>query len=426
MRGLSVALPALICLAVVAAADDAHGQDAFGRVRVEVGTAMPQRGPADALVTVVIWSDFQCPFCGRAVPTLERLLQRYGDDLRLVWRDMPLGFHDRADEAAEAAREAFAQRGAGAFWAMHDLIFAHQDALTDADLEGYAQTVGLDLGRFRRSMSSRVHRDAVEADAAAAAAAGVTGTPTFFLNGRSLVGAHPYESFAALVDEELATARAAIAGGRVARAGYYASLMRSASAAPAPPGAAAEAPAVAPTYRLAVPPSAPSRGAAPAAARLVVQIISDFQCPFCARFTSTLDELVVRYGDRVRFVWRNLPLPFHASARPAAAAAMEAFAQRGDEGFWAMHDLLFEHQRALQREDLERYAAELGLDVARFRTALDRGVHDPAIDADVEAIRAAAGSIGTPGILVGDRLVMGAQPVEVFSEAIESALAEAR
>lgn len=403
-------------------------QEPVTRYRAVVDASMPRRGPDDALVTVVMWSDFQCPFCARVEPTLDRLREHYGDDLRVVWRDMPLPFHDRADEAAEAAREAFAQLGDRGFWAMHDVLLAHQDALTDADLEVHARAVGLDARRFRRAMAAHTHRAAVEADARAASAAGVEGTPSFFVNGRPLTGAQPYERFAALIDDELARARESLAaaGPRGRRTGYYERVLRDAVEAPVREPEAAPAPARVldedALYRVPVE-GAPSRG--PRDALVTIVAFSDFECPFCARALPTLARLAATYGPDLRVVFRHQPLPFHAHARAAAEAAAEAFAQRGADGFWAMHDLLFENQRTLERADLERLAGLAGLDVARFRAALDAHTHRAAIDADV-ALAQALGANGTPYFYVNGRLLRGAQPFETFRAAVERALGEAR
>jgi protein-disulfide isomerase len=326
-------------------------------------------------------------------------------------------------EAAEAAMEAFAQRGLPGFWAMHDLLFEHQSSLERADLEELAGIVGLDLRRFRRALDADTHHEAIESDIALAESLGATGTPSFYFNGRWMRGAQPFEVFQTMVDAALAEARAEVASG-TPRSEVYAALTRGGATSlvwteeAVPPDPDADR-----VYDLPVPARAPSRGAA--SARVVVQIFSDFQCPFCARVAPTVDALVERFGDRVRFVWRNYPLPFHIHAADAAAAAMEAFAQRGDAGFWAMHDLLFENQRDLGRDDLERYAAAIGLDVARFRRALELGWHDAEVEADMAAVREAGASIGTPSFFIGGRLVQGAQPLDVFVTAIERALAEA-
>ena len=116
------------------------------------------------------------------------------------------------------------------------------------------------------------------------------------------------------------------------------------------------------------------------------------------------------YGKKVRVVWRNNPLPFHQNAMPAAELAMEAFAQGGSDKFWAMHDKLFENQQALSRADLEKYAQELGLDVAKFKAALDSNTHEAKIKADQAARGAKLGARGTPAFFINGRFLSGAQP----------------
>jgi protein-disulfide isomerase len=176
-----------------------------------------------------------------------------------------------------------------------------------------------------------------------------------------------------------------------------------------------------PVYAVADRPGAPSLGSA--AAPVTIQLFSDFQCPFCARLKPTLEAVLAAYPGRVRVVWRNYPLPFHADARPAAEAALEAQAQGGDSLFWQMHEKLFENPRALDRASLERHARELGLDVARFGKALDDHRHAAAIDADIAAGDATGLSMGTPTCFVNGRAVQGAQPLDAFRAAVDQALA---
>ena len=158
-------------------------------------------------------------------------------------------------------------------------------------------------------------------------------------------------------------------------------------------------------------------------ATIIIEEFSDFQCPFCSRVNPTLKQVQKEYGDDVKIVWRNLPLPFHKEAPLAAEAALEAHAQKGNDGFWAYHDVLFQNQRALTREKLDEYAAQLGLDMAAFKAALDSRKHKPAVDADVKAANA-AGIRGTPGFTVNGYFVSGAQPFPAFKKAIEKAKAD--
>ena len=399
--------------------------DSAAVYNVPIAGTEPTRGAANALVSIVVFSDFQCPFCGRLEPTFTELLRRYPNDLRIVWMNHPLPFHQEAMPAAQAALEAMDQGGNAQFWAYHEKLFANQRALTRPDLERYAGEVGLNMAQFNAALDNNEHRAVIDAQTAVAERLGARGTPASFVNGRHVGGAVPASRFITVIDEEIARARAAIASG-TPRAGIYAAMTSNGLTAVAP---SAPAPAAAPSgpgpehdYGIAVPASAPSRGSA--SGQIVIQTFSDFQCPFCSRVLPTVERIMQQYGNRVRFVWRNYPLPFHRDAHLAAQAAMEVFQQRGDAGFWAYHDLLFANQRALGRAELETYAAQVGgVDMTRFRAALDSRTHAAAVDADMDAVRQAGARIGTPSFFINGRLLQGAQPFEAFRVAIDRELA---
>jgi len=161
----------------------------------------PALGPADAPVTIVEFSDFNCPFCERVAPTLKALRARYPDRVRIVFRHYPLPMHTRARAIAEAAVCADEQ---GAFWTFHDRIFADPKPLADAAIRDLAGTVGLDLTRFDSCLSNGEAATIVQRDLDAGAAAGVTGTPAFFVNGIPMSGAQPLASFVRVIDGEIA------------------------------------------------------------------------------------------------------------------------------------------------------------------------------------------------------------------------------
>jgi Na+/H+ antiporter NhaA len=146
------------------------------------------RGPADALVTFVEYGDFECPFCGRAEPVIRELLASFDDDVRYVWRHLPLNdVHPHAQIAAEAS-EAAAEEGR--FWEMHDVLLAHQGELLPAHLRAYATELGLDADRVLAELHRREHAARVSEDVASADESGVSGTPSFFINGRRHYGAY--------------------------------------------------------------------------------------------------------------------------------------------------------------------------------------------------------------------------------------------
>jgi protein-disulfide isomerase len=177
-------------------------QVSFTAPRVEVAAVGPALGPETAPVTIVEFSDFQCPFCARAGPVVKQVLARYPEQVRLVYRHFPLdNIHPRARPAAEASACADEQ---GKFWAFHDAIFANPKALEDADLETRAREVGLDPAAFNACLKDGRAQAIVERDVNDARSAGITGTPSFFVNGRMLGGAQPLEKFVELIDAELA------------------------------------------------------------------------------------------------------------------------------------------------------------------------------------------------------------------------------
>ncbi len=180
------------------------------RIRALMGAAQPLvdlaapvdvdrdhlRGPEDAAVTLVEYGDFECPYCGRAEPAIRELLADAGD-VRYVWRHLPLSdVHPSAEPAAQAAEAAAAQ---GAFWEMYDLLLTHQDALDPRDLVGYASGLGLDVDRFTDDLGARVGAGKIAEDVDSADLSGVTGTPTFFVNGRRHYGAYDLASLEAAV-----------------------------------------------------------------------------------------------------------------------------------------------------------------------------------------------------------------------------------
>jgi predicted DsbA family dithiol-disulfide isomerase len=160
----------------------------------------PSKGPKDAPVTMIEFSDFQCPYCGRVAPVLKQLEDKYGDKLRLVFRNYPLPMHPQAPKAAEAAACAGDQ---DKFWEMHDRLFAQQDKLQVADLKAAAAELGLDAKAFDACLDSGKHEAAWKDDQKEGDGYGVSATPWFFINGRALSGAQPYENFARVIDDEL-------------------------------------------------------------------------------------------------------------------------------------------------------------------------------------------------------------------------------
>ncbi len=414
--------------------------------KVPVGTSAIKGNP-NALVTIVEFSDFQCPFCSRAEPTLAEVAKTYGDKVRLVWKHNPLPFHNRAEPAAELTLEAKAEKGDKGFWAAHDLLWhkecqgkadagdkqacdtaggkwiENQSKINDEDLMEYGKTLGLDAAKLKVAISDHKYQAEITADQDLADDLQASGTPHFFINGRRLVGAQPFDKFKAVIDEEIKKAEGLIAKG-VAAKDVYNELIKDGKEPPPPEKKTVDAPAA----------DSPSKGNEKS--KVVMEIFSDFQCPFCKRVEDTLKQVEKAYGDKIRIVWRHKPLPMHQDAPLASEASQEAFKEKGKDAFWKYHDLLFEKQGspdALKRPALESYAEQQGLDMVRFKKALDTNANKPFVDSD-GAASDKAGISGTPAFVVGTiekgqvngYYISGAQPFGKFKKVIELALKDAK
>lgn len=182
-------------------ASDAAGTDQVRRVDVSTDDD-PSIGPEDAPITIIEFSDYQCPYCQTWYQQVfEQLLASYPNQIRFVYRDLPLSGHPEAIPAAEAADCAGEQ---GAYWKYHDALFSGQYDLNRAAYEQYAADLGLDAKAFTTCLDSHRYQDEVQADARDAARVGINSTPTFVVNGRVLIGALPFANFQAVIDEELA------------------------------------------------------------------------------------------------------------------------------------------------------------------------------------------------------------------------------
>ncbi|HJX62700.1 MAG TPA: thioredoxin domain-containing protein [Polyangia bacterium] len=160
----------------------------------------PSFGPADSKVTMVEFSDFQCPYCSKAAQVTQKIKDKYSKQVRFVFRQFPLSFHDKAHGAAEAAMAANAQ---GKFWQMHDLMFANQGALERESLDKYAKQIGLNLATFKKAMDSKQYLAAVDADVKLGGEAAVSGTPSLFLNGARVQDPTNFDTISGMIEAEL-------------------------------------------------------------------------------------------------------------------------------------------------------------------------------------------------------------------------------
>jgi len=384
--------------------------------------ASPVLGKDDALVTIVEFSEFQCPFCKGVHDTLSKIKTEYGDKVRVIFKHNPLPFHNRAQPASNLAVEAYKQKGAAGFYAAYDKLFASQPKLEDADLETIAKDLGLDVKKTMDCVKALCHKDEIQKDLDQGEELGVKGTPHSFVNGRVVNGAQPYEKFKKIVDAELAKADAKVKAGTPA-AKVYEETIKGGKGGPMP--------------ALAVPADAPWRGGRDA--RVVIQVFSDFQCPFCKRAEvpmpgpdgkvdpngAGLKAATEKYGDKIKVVWRNFPLSFHNRAEPAAELAIEAFKQKGNDGFWKAHDALMDSQPKLEDADLEAVAKKIGIDWGKAKEAIDKKKYKELIDRDMKD-GGSVGVTGTPAFIINGKSLVGAQPADAFYKAIDAALAKAK
>jgi protein-disulfide isomerase len=384
------------------------------KVDLPDNAAMVTRGPQDAKVTIVEFSDFQCPFCGRVEPTLAQVAKEYPNDVRLVWRNQPLPFHPNAMPAAEAACAAGEQ---GKFWQMHDKLYENQQQLSPENYSKWAQDIGLNMGKFKSSVDSHECKPRIEADSKYGSSVGANGTPTFFINGRQLVGAQPYDQFKAMIDQEIKHADDLMKKGTPKAKLYEATVEDNVKNAPAAPAQPQQPGAPNPNERKTVDiAGAPVRGSPKAPVTIVM--FSDFQCPFCGRAEPTVKQLEDEYKDKVKVVWKNQPLPFHPNAMPAAKAAMAAYKQGK---FWEMHDKLFSNQQALGETVYAQYAKELGLDMAKFNADMSSPDIAAGIQKDMQQ-GSSLGANGTPTFFINGRELVGAQPADQFKQIIDDEL----
>jgi protein-disulfide isomerase len=374
---------------------------------VDLGADSPWTGAKHAKVTIVEFSDFQCPFCLRAEPTLRRILETYKGDVKLVWRNEPLSFHPNALPAARAAMAAHKQ---GKFWQMHERMFQHQSELSEAKYEEWAKQIGLDLPRWRKDKESLELATAIEADSRYANQVGADGTPAFFINGRLISGALPFEAFKPVIDEQIEQANVALKKGVKPEKLYEVLVAQNVQSA----GQAEQQ--VAAKIEVG---DAPVRG--PRNAPVTIVEWSDFQCPFCGRVEPTLQQLRDEYHGKIRFAWKNQPLSIHPNAMPAAEAAMAAHEQGK---FWEFHDALFKKQGQLSPALYDEVARQLGLDMGRFHAAIQGNKHASHIQADMAAGNA-VGAQGTPTFFINGKKLVGAQPIDEFKRLIDAELAAA-
>jgi protein-disulfide isomerase len=336
------------------------------RALVKVDKSDASWGPTDALVTIVKFTDFQCPFCSRGANTMKQVRKAFKGQVRIVYKHNPLAFHKQAHIASQATLAANAQ---GKFWEYHDKVFANYRSINKANLIKWAGELGLNVGEFKAALDSGKYKAQVNRDLAYGRTVGVRGTPNFFVNGRKVAGAYPFNHFQKIIKEEIAYAKQLMKQG-VPKAKIYDKLMEAGKKAAEAERLRKLRAAMALKRKLASLDLSKSPSFGPANAKVTIIEFSDFQCPYCSRGAKVVDQIKKAYGEKVRVVFKHLPLSFHRQAHIAAQASMEAHAQGK---FWKYHDKLFANGRAINKANLIKWAKELGLDAGKMKAALDSG-----------------------------------------------------
>ena len=427
---LAVAVPAVIVSQLVLGfkfgewAREKFGErprpDGDERYSVALRGDEPQLGPDDALVTVIEFSDFQCPYCAQSVEPLKQAMDAYKGDVRLIFKHYPLPGHRAAGPAAHASWAAHQQ---GQFWVFHDRLFEAKAAIVD--VPKWVQELGLDADKFDADMDSPGAKDAVGDDMLAGSKVGVVGTPAFFVNGHLYRGKRDKVGWKKIIEAELSYAKELVDDG-VARGEVYAHLMKDAlkEQVDVPSGRKkkrkrrAGEPDDESVY--AVPAEgAPAMG--PEDALVTIVEFADYHCPYCERVRAPLDRLLSEYPSDLRVVYRQMPLAMHPRAKDASRAALAA---RRQGKFWEMHNKLFD-SKAQTIEQFTKLAQELGLDVEQFRSDYESPEVEAELLADMKLAKT-FGVSGTPVFFINGRYLSGSQSYPTFAELVEARLAEAK
>lgn len=380
---------------------------------VPTGDDRPTWGNEEALVTIIEFSDFQCPYCSRVNPTLKQVKEEYPDDVKIVFRQHPLPMHKQAPAAARAAIAAHKQ---GKFWEMHDLLFENGRALDpeNAKIKELAKGLGLDMGKFEKDMESDETKKMLKEDEETSMQWGARGTPAFFINGRFLSGAQPFDAFKKIIDEEKAKAEKFVKDKGVDPKDAYAEMAKTWEKElkiPPPPPAADHQRRDVDTKGL----TGTGNTKNP---KITIVECSDFDCPYCKRGAATVKQVLEEYGDKVAVYFRHSPLPMHKMAEPAHRAAIAADKQGK---LWEMHDLLFENNKARTEADFVGFAEKIGLDVDKFKKDWADADTAEQVQADMKVCQS-YGVRGVPGFLINGRLMSGAQPWPRFKEVLDEEL----
>ncbi len=420
------------------------------RYRIDI-RSRPWKGAEHARATVVVYCGFSGYYCRSSRENFRRIVRDYPQDVKLVWMDYPLGYYKRAMPAAVAAAEVFAQRGRAGFWKMHDRIYENPYKHTDDNLVKWALEAGADSVKVRSAITTLSHQVAINEMMKKAKTIGVHFTPAVFVNGVRLPNAKTYDDLQARVKSEIALAKATIGKGGVTLKGYYAHVQRYALTKKG--GGLALTPikpykphkpykpykASSTLYHVPVTKKSPQLG--PADGLVTLVLFGDFQCVFTFRLMCALRVTLRHFSKDVRLVWMNNPRPYHKRAFPAAEAAVEAFAQKGNRGFWPMlngifpMDLcksdgsyrfgFFRRRGELTDAGLAKRARKAGLRMSRYKRAMRLHTHKDRIQSE-QKLAKGHWAYSTPTMFINGEKVISTKTAAELKILLEAARKKAR
>jgi protein-disulfide isomerase len=335
----------------------------------------PPSPPPDR-IEIILFSDFQCPFCQQLAAPIRELEKRGidGTKVSVVFKHFPLSIHPKAQLAHQAALAAEEQ---GKFWEIHDLLFANQRRADRPDLLDYARQIRLDMKRFEAALDSDRVKRVITDHVAEGSRRGVGGTPTFYVNGKEYVGARTVDQLVALIGGEQ----------RIQR------ILKE------------------------VPDTLLSKG--PPTAPVTIELFADLQSPVSRPTFAVVNQLLARHAADVRVQFRNYPLAFH----PQSALAHEAAIIAAREGrFWEFADFILSQPSTLREQELVAHAGRIGINQAEFARALQERRYKPRVDADL-ALGQGRGIKGSPSIVIDGKRIDGVPSLTALEQVVTQALA---
>jgi len=328
-------------------------------------------------LSIEVFSDFQCPFCARFATTLRQIMPELPRNAHVEFKDFPLNFHNRARLAHHAALAAGAQ---GQFWSMHDWIFSHQGTIQREQLVGAAREIGLDMPRFLSGLDDPKWDRIIEAEIEEGKRLGVTGTPTFFVNGKKHVGVTSPQQLAAIVNAELASAGI-------------------------------------PPISIKLAPSTANGGSN---TQVQLEWFGDIRSPLNIDAGKTVSALLTNYKTRLRLTYHAISLPSHPDSQLAQEALLAAAAK---DRFWEMLKLIESWQGALDSKSLAALGSQAGLPDNWIAGALASHSYAKVLQAD--AAEAQRRNVkGVPVFFINGKRIDGIQAIGVFRDYIDAASAQ--